>query len=81
MYHGVWMLFGFASFYFGYMNFFEEERLINKLRLRQNSRYIADDTFKHIFLNENVKISIKSSHKSIPKCKVNSIPALVQMMA
>ena len=31
----------------------------NTLRLRQNGRYFADDTFKCIFLNENVWISIK----------------------
>ena len=29
---------------------------INKLRPRQNGRHFADDTFKRIFLNENVKI-------------------------
>ena len=31
----------------------------NTLRPRQNGRRFADDTFKRIFLNENVRISIK----------------------
>ena len=33
--------------------------VINTLRPGQNGRRFADDTFKHIFLNENVRISIK----------------------
>ena len=37
------------------------------------SRYI----FKHIFLNENVGISIKVSVKFAPKGPINNIPALV----
>ena len=32
---------------------------INTLRPRKNGRLFADDTFKHIFLNENITISIK----------------------
>ena len=42
---------------------------------------LADDTFKWIFLNENVIISIKISLKFIPKGPVNNIQALVQIMA
>ena len=53
----------------------------NALRPRQNGRYFADDTFKHIFLNENVRISIKISLKFGPKGLINNIPALVQIMA
>ena len=34
---------------------------INTLRPRQNDRHFADDTFKHIFLNKNVCISIEIS--------------------
>ena len=34
-----------------------------------------------IFLNENVRISIKISLKFVPKGPNNNIPALVQMMA
>ena len=40
-----------------------------------------DDTFKSIFLNENVRISIKISLKFVPKCPINNIPSLVQIMA
>ena len=48
---------------------------INTLRSRQNGRHFADDTFKYIFLNENVIISAKIS------LKFDNIPALVQIMA
>ena len=53
----------------------------NTLRPRQNGRRFADDTFKHIFLNENVRISIKISLKFVPKGPINNNPALVQIMA
>ena len=43
-------------------------------------RVFADDTFKPIFLNENVRISIKISLKFVPKAPINNIPALVQIM-
>ena len=39
------------------------------------------DTFKRIFLNENVIISIKISLKFVPKGPINNSPALVQIMA
>ena len=39
----------------------------NTLRPRQNGRRFADDTFKPIFLNENIIISIKISLKFVPK--------------
>ena len=54
---------------------------VNTLRPRQNGRHFADDTFKRIFLNENVLISIKISLKFVPKDPINNIPALVQIMA
>ena len=54
---------------------------VNTLRPRQNGRRFADDTFKRIFLNENVRISIKISLKFVPKGPINNIPALVQIMA
>ena len=54
---------------------------LNTLRPRQNGRRFADDTFKRIFLNENVRISIKISLKFVPKGPINNIPALVQIMA
>ena len=37
--------------------------------------------FRRIFLNENVRISIKISLKFVPKGPINNIPALVQKMA
>ena len=55
--------------------------LFNTLRPRQNGCRFADDTFKRIFLNENVRISIKISLKFVPKGPINNIPALVQIMA
>ena len=48
---------------------------------RQNGRHFPHDTFKSIFLNENVRISIKISLKFVPKGLINNIPALVQIMA
>ena len=53
----------------------------NTLRLRQNGRYFADDTFKCIFFNENAWISLKISLKFVPKVQINNIPALIQIMA
>ena len=53
----------------------------NTLRPRQNGRHFADDTFKPIFLNENIRISIKISLNFVPEIPINNIPALVQIMA
>ena len=54
---------------------------ISTLRLRQYGRHFADDTFKCIFLNENVRISIKIALKFVPKGPINNIPVLVHIMA
>ena len=35
-------------------------------RPRQNDRHFADDTFKRIFMNDKVRISIKISLKLVP---------------
>ena len=51
------------------------------MRLRQNGRHFADNIFKHIFLNENVWISINISLKFVPEGQINNIPALVKIMA
>ena len=51
--------------------------MINTLRLRQNGRHFADDTFKRIFLNDDVRILIEFSLKFIPKGPISNIPALV----
>ena len=48
---------------------------------RQNGRHVPDDTFKCIFLNGNVLISIKILLKFVPKGLINNIPALDQIMA
>ena len=53
----------------------------NTLRPRQNGRHFADDTFHRIFVNENVRISIKYSLKFVPMGPINNILALVQIMA
>ena len=50
---------------------------VNTLRPRQNGRHFADDRFKYIFLNKNVRISIKISLKLVPKGPINKTPALV----
>ena len=55
--------------------------MFNTLRPRQNGRRFTDDTFKCIFLNVNIRISIKISLKFVPKGQINNIPALVQIMA
>ena len=55
--------------------------ILNSLRPRQNGRLFVDDTFKRIFLNENIRISTKSSLKFVPKGLINNIPALVLIMA
>ena len=54
---------------------------LNTLRPRQHGRHFADGTFKRIFLNKNVEISIKISLKFVPKGRINNISALVQVMA
>ena len=54
---------------------------VNTLRPGQNGRHFADDIFKCIFVNENVRIPIKISLKFVPKGPNNNIPALIQTMA
>ena len=61
--------------------YFTQPQGVNPLRPRQNGRHFADDTFKRIFVNENVRISIKISLKFVPKCPIDNIPALFQIMA
>ena len=48
---------------------------------RENDCHFADDTFKRIFLKENVRMSIKISLKFVPKSPIDNIPALFQIMA
>ena len=56
-------------------------KMINTLRLRQNCRHFADDIFKCIFLNEKAWILLMMSLKFVPQVWINSIRALVQIMA
>ena len=53
----------------------------NTFRPRQHGGRFEDDTFKCIFLNENVIISIEISLKFVPKGPINNIPSLVQITA
>ena len=57
------------------------DEYINTLRPGQNGRHFADDTFKSIFMNESVRISINISLKFVSKGLINNITALVQIMA
>ena len=52
-------------------------KCVNTLRPRKNGRHFADDTFKYIFLNENVIISFEISLKFVPKGPIDNISALV----
>ena len=54
--------------------------IVNTLRPRQNGCHFADDTFKHIFLNENIIIMIKISLKFVPMVRINNTPALVPIL-
>ena len=53
----------------------------NTLRQRQNGCYFPHYIFKCIFMNENVRISLKISLNFVPKFRINNIPALVKIMA
>ena len=54
---------------------------IHTLRPRHNCHDFAVETFKHILLNENVRISFKISLEFVPSSPINNIPPLVQIMA
>ena len=54
---------------------------VNTLRPRHNGRHFEDSIFKCIFLNEIILILIKISLKFILKSPINTIAALVQIMA
>ena len=48
---------------------------------RDEMNNISQTTFKRIFFNENVLISIKISLKFVPNGPIDNIPALVEIMA
>ena len=52
----------------------------NTLRPRQNDCHFTDDSFKCIFLNENVWILIEISLNFVPRGEINTISALAQIM-
>ena len=56
-------------------------KTFNTLRPRQDGSHFPDDLVKCIFFDENVWISIKISLRFVPKCPINNIPALIQIMA
>ena len=60
---------------------FNTTQLFNTLRPRQNGRPFTDDSFKNIFLKENVWISIRISLKFVPTGPINNIQSLVQIVA
>ena len=62
-------------------NIYIQNWSLNTLRPRQNGRCFTQDTFKCIFLNENIWICTKISLTFVPKGPINNIPALVHIMA
>ena len=54
---------------------------LNTLKPRQYGRHFPNDIFKRIFLNEEVKILFRISMTFVPRCPINNIPALIQIMA
>ena len=51
------------------------------LRLRQDGCHFPDNNLKLIFVNENLLILNKISFQIVPRCPINNIPALGQIMA
>ena len=51
------------------------------LRPRQNGRHFSEDIFSWIFVNEIVWLLIKIPLKFVPMTSINTIPALIQIMA
>ena len=46
----------------------------------QKGRHFADNIFRRIFLNENIRISIQFSPNFVPKGPIDNKPALVQVI-
>ena len=53
---------------------------LTHLPLDKMAAILADNIFKHIFLNENIRISIKISLKFVPKGLIDNTSALIQVM-
>ena len=60
---------------------FLQQFFFKTLRPRQNGRHCANDTFKTIFMNEDVWNFIEISLKFVPKGPIDNIPAFVWIMA
>ena len=54
---------------------------LTHLPLDKMDAILADDIFKRIFVNENIRISIQISLKFVPKSLIDNKSALVQVMA
>ena len=54
---------------------------LTHLPLEKMAAILADDIFKHIFLNENIRIVIQISLNVVPMGLIDNTPALVQVMA
>ena len=54
---------------------------LTHLPMDKMAAILADDIFKRIFLNDNVRISIQISLKFVPRGSINNKPALIQVMA
>ena len=52
----------------------------SSLNTRQDGRHFPDDIFKYILLNENMRLSIKTSLKFAPKGPIDNILTLAHMM-
>ena len=57
------------------------ESPLNALMPKKIGRHFPDDMFNPIFLNENVRISIRISSKFVPGGQIDKKSALVQVMA
>ena len=55
--------------------------ILTHLPFDKMAAILADDIFKCIFLNENVRISIQISLKFVPKGPIDNKSALVQVIA
>ena len=54
---------------------------ITHFPLDKMAAILADDIFKHIFINENDRIPVQISLKFLSSCSIDTKPALVQVMA
>ena len=54
---------------------------VTHLPLDKMAAILADNIFKHIFLNENIRTVIEISLKFVPRGLIYNTPALVKVMA